>query len=201
MHRYKCAHIQLVWSYKATLRQRQSFSASGPGQEPHYDKAEDGCQKPRNVSSSRRLFTEEIHQRLAEKTSHPLVSGFLCMIHCSCLWLHVHVSFACLWCNYPCGHTQTCVSVHVCQADQMLCCSLQGALISCVFTVTDGQQSNARPTAGQARMNGTAFKRQHPQGSRLTHLLHHYIQTYTWVTCFYQCKIDININILRLNSL
>lgn len=74
-----------------------------------------------------------------------------------------------------CGLTLLCLcaSVHVRQADQMLRCSLQGALISFVFTVTDGQQSDARPAAGQARMNGIAFKGQHPQGSHTsTTLLH-----------------------------
>lgn len=153
-------------------RQRRACRASG--QEPFFDKAEKMPETRECEQQQPPLNRRYMRDWL---TNHPLVSGFLCMIH-------VHVSFACIRCNYPCGLTLMClcVSVHVCQADQMLRCSLQGALISFVFTVTDGQQSDARPAAGQARMNGTAFKGQHPQGSRLTHLLHRYTQTYT---CLY----------------
>lgn len=55
-------------------------------------------------------------------------------------------------------HADMHVSVPVCQDDQMTCRSLQGALISCVFTATDGQQSETKPAAGQTGMNGTAYK-------------------------------------------
>lgn len=57
-----------------------------------------------------------------------------------------NVSFACARCNGPCTHAHVrvgpcpCMRVCVCRADQMLCCSLQGALISSVFTVAGGQQ-------------------------------------------------------------
>ncbi len=96
-----------------------------------------------------------------------------------CVYMCMNLSFACIWCNYPCTHARTSVSMHVCRADQMPCSGLQGALISCVFTVTDTQQSEARPAAGQAGMNGTAYKGQHPQGSQLTHQLKHYTHSHS----------------------
>lgn len=118
----------------------------------------------------------------------------LCMFVATRAWVcHLHVYGPITHAHmYLCG----CVSKRVCQADQMLCCSLQGALISCVFTVTDRQQSEAGPAAGQAGMNGNAYKVQHPQGSRLTHQPDHYTHTYTCLTCFQQCKINMNINTL-----
>lgn len=153
----ECIHIQPVWSDKGTKkdflwpsdwhqrpgRQRQAIRAPGPRLGLHYDKVKDGCQKTRDVSSRRCLIIEEIHERF--------VCGYMCM----------DLSFACICCSYArTAHTHMhlclCMSTHVCQADQMLCSSLQGALISCVFTVTDRQQSEARPAAGQAGMNGTA---------------------------------------------
>lgn len=104
------------------------------------------------------------------------------------LWLHVHESVICMYMVQLPMHTCTClcVSMHVCQADQMLCSSLQGALISCVFTVTDGQQSAARPAAGQTGMNGTAYKGQHPQGIQLTHQPDHYTHTHTHLSDLFQ---------------
>lgn len=79
------------------------------------------------------------------------------------------------------AHTRLClrVCVHVRRADQMLRSSLQGALISCVFTAADGQQSEARPAAGQVGMDGRAYKGQHPQGSQRTHQPDHYRRTHT----------------------
>lgn len=79
-------------------------------------------------------------------------------------------------------HTSVlCMSMHVCHADQMLLSHLQGALISCMFTVTHGQQGASRPAAGQARMNGTAYKGQHPQGSQQTRQPDHYSHAHTLV--------------------
>lgn len=137
--------------HQRPCRQRQAIRAPGPRLSLQYDKAKDGCQKNRTFH-----LVIEVHERF--------VCGYMCM----------NLSFACIWCNHTCTCLCLCVSVHVCQADQMLRSSLQGALISCVFTVTDGQQSAARPAAGQTGMNGTAYKGQHPQGSQLTHQPDHY---------------------------
>lgn len=62
-------------------------------------------------------------------------------------------------CVYACVCVRMCMRVCVCQADQMLRSSLQGALISRVFTVTDGQQSEAGPAAGRAGMNGRSLQK------------------------------------------
>ncbi len=159
--RLECIHIQLAWSDKGTKksflwpsdwhqrrgRRRQAVRAPGPKRGLPSGKAVDGCQKNRNVSSSRCLVT---HERAA-------------------LWLHVHESVVCMFMVQLPMHTRTCMSMRVCQADQMPCSSLQGALISCVFTVTDTQQSEAGPAAGRAATNGTAYKGQQPEGSQLTH--------------------------------
>lgn len=100
-------------------RQRQAFRAPGPRLGPHYDKAKDGCQKNRNLSSSSsRLLIEEIHERLAEKTTPipawvPLYDT-VHMFVATCAWIcHLHV-YGTITHARAQTDTQMCISVCAC---------------------------------------------------------------------------------------
>lgn len=58
----------------------------------------------------------------------------MCHLHAHGAMAHARMHMSVLVCVHAC----VCVCVR--RADQMLCCSLQGALISSVFTVAGGQQ-------------------------------------------------------------
>lgn len=91
-------------------------------------------------------------------------------------------------------HTSVlCMSMHVCYADQMLRSHLQGALISCMFTVTDGQQGASRPLCRPSkdewhRLQRTPPPRQ-PANTPTRSLLTY---AHTCGTCFSQCWINNN---------
>ena len=144
----ECSHFQLWQGDKKDFlrppdwhqrpgRLRQAARAPGPRLRLRYDKAKDGCQKK---------------QECEQQPPLPGNRGDTWEIH---LWLHAHKSVICMYSvrspMRTCMCLCLCVSAHVCRADQMLRSSLQGALISCVFTVTDGQQSEAGPAAGPGR--------------------------------------------------
>lgn len=78
--------------HQRPCRQRQAIRAPGPRLGLQYDKAKDGCQKNRTFHQ----VIEEVHERF--------ICGYMCM----------NLSFACIWCNYPCTHAHVCACPCMC---------------------------------------------------------------------------------------